>query len=76
MRLLSRVQMSPAISKDRAGIHTLIHYPGAPGLPYGRVGKRKCGFDEPCFSGSVSFLYSEGIRPDILDFPRQQEDCV
>lgn len=76
MRLLSHVQMSPAISKDGVGIHTLLHYPGAPGLPYGRVGKRKCGFDEPCFSGSVAFLYSEGIRLESLDFPCQREYCA
>lgn len=38
MELLSCVQLSPAICKDRAGICTFIHYPEAPGLPYGKVG--------------------------------------
>lgn len=39
-------------------------------------GMRKSGFDEPCFSGSVSFLYSEGIGLDSLNFPHQREDYV
>lgn len=39
-------------------------------------GTRKSGFDEPCFSGCVSFPYSEGIGLDTLSFPRQREDCV
>lgn len=76
MRLFSRIQMSPAISKDRAGTYTFIHYPGAPGLPDGRVetswqGRRKSEFDELCSSGSVSCLYSEGTELDILEFPHQ-----
>lgn len=74
MRLFSLVQMSPAISKDRAGISTFSHYPGVPGLPYGRVeasaqGRRKPKFDELCSSGSVSCLYTKGTGLDILEFP-------
>lgn len=38
--------MSPAISKDRTGVYTLIHYPGTPGLPYGRVGSLRTGNEE------------------------------
>lgn len=67
--------MSLAVSKDRAGIYayTFIHYPEAPGLPYGRAessgqGRRESEFDELCFSGSVSCLYTKETELDILKF--------
>lgn len=70
--------MSLAISKDGAEIYTytFIHYPEAPGLPYGRAessgqGRRKSDFDALCFSGSVSCLYSKETGLDILKFPCQ-----